>query len=465
MMMKTFERRILLILVSLAAVFSLVILVGSLVGLPSPVLTAQRAAAGQAGEDLYQVGARGSLTLTFPSPVDPESFETHISMSPSAAGKFLWNGESRQSVSFQPSEPLKPSQHYLVHLAAGLKGQNGLTLRHSVSWEVEVREEEILYLAPSQAPELWMVSADGQNRIQLSSSEGNVYDFGVSPDGEKIVFSVKNEQQGMDLWEVDRSGKPAKLLLPCGADWCFHPALAPDGTKLVYSRGRASGLQEGAAGAPNLWQLDLDDHKTNVLFSDANIGGEDAEWSPDGRFLAFMDKVSAGLRVLDFDSKKDYLVESGAETAFTWSPDSQALLYTLSTDQEDQPSILIYRWDAQTQHSTHLLGDEDSQPVDYSAPGMTSDGKWLVVARRLMAGPAGKQLWLFRSDGSQREPITDDVLSSYGGCHWNLDGTRLVFQRLALGTSDSTPQLMTWNRLDQKMVVVVEDAFQPAWIP
>lgn len=63
---------------------------------------------------------------------------------------------------------------------------------------------------------------------------------------------------------------------------------------------------------------------------------DSAQWSPDGKFIAYLDAVSSGtgtLHVIDIATTLDTLVASGVagDPAPTWSPDSQRLAYCAST--------------------------------------------------------------------------------------------------------------------------------------
>ena len=80
--------------------------------------------------------------------------------------------------------------------------------------------------------------------MQLTNTSGRVFDFNVSPDGERIAFSSYDDQGGISLWTVDRSGN-AQILLDCGEDWCINPDFSPDGSKLAYVR-RSAGISEGS---------------------------------------------------------------------------------------------------------------------------------------------------------------------------------------------------------------------------
>lgn len=450
------------ILLALVVLAGLAFFAIALWGLPAPRLE------GNSGKSTL-TGAYGPLTLEFTLPVDPASVETRLRLDPAVEGHFTWDA-ARRRVSFWPARPLTPGKTYTLRLDTGARSSTGLVLRRVQNWQVEVRQAAVLYLSPSQAPELWQVSADGQNRVQLTQTGGKVFDYSTDQAGARIVYAERNNQQGIDLWEMNAAGSQGKLILPCGTDWCINPIYAPEGSanagQIIYSRRKYSGMPGSEPGAPQLWRLNLDSGSTDAFGLDINTSASSPAWSPDGRFLAFVDEASGGVRVLDLQAKSNVLLPASVGAAFQWSPDSQKIYYTGAGAAEEQPYISVYVADAQSGKSQILLGENnDETTLDYSVPDLTPDGQWLAVARRPVDGSPAKQLWLQRLDGSQRQSITNDALVNHAAYHWDPSGELLVFQQFSLGQSRSQPQVQVWNRSTNAFTALAEDAFQPHWRP
>lgn len=400
--------------------------------------------------------------LVFQSPMQPESIESHLTIDPPVKGHFQWNGAQSQSISFWPDGPMTPGKHYSIHLALGARSQQGLPMLGEQTWTVTVRSPAVLYLAPSRNSELWQVDSDGKNPIRLTSTNGGVYSYDVSLDGEQIIYSARNSQKGYDLWQVDRSGTTTSLLLPCGADWCIDPAIAPDGSRVAYSRRQFSGVPGGAPNTPRLWMLDRTTGSTKPMYVDPNTAGSSPAWSPDGRYLAFFDDPAQSVRVLDLSTKKDFSIAAGIGASFAWSADSRRIYFSSSQAGEEGPAVIVGVVDVQTQQPGTWLSEEG---VDYTAPVFTPNGAWAVIARREVIGAPGKQLWLMRADTRDVQSITSDPLSNYGGVHWDPTGMRLVYQRLTLNDSGSQPEVGLWDRATGQLLSLAKDAYQPDWLP
>lgn len=323
---------------------------------------------------------------------------------------------------------------------------------------------EILYLYPSRQPDLWITPAAGGQPLQLTRSGGKVLDAAPAAGGDLIYYTQKNEQNGADLWQVGRDGQSAVKILDCGPDLCTAAAPSPDGKHLAYQRRRAGMTPQGGMGAPQVWLLTLLDGSTDLLLADPNLHGIEPAWSPDGLRLAFYDEASVGVWLVQMADRQTHLIPTDTWLGVTWQPDGGKMFYLQLRGGGEVPVEQVQALRLADGQSDRFLG-EDPPEEDYSLPVFSSDGQWMVIAARAAGSSTPRQLWLSRADGSQRQEIVVDRTASYAAYSWSPNGTRLVFQRLDVGSSSARPEVWVWERESGHLTLIAQDASRPRWLP
>lgn len=454
-------RWLLWFILAMLAGFGLVAGARLLIGLPAPTFLPQGGL----------VGARGPLALQFNEPILAESLTGRLSLV-SPGGQAV---DGRVEISavgdttlarFWPASPLVEGEVYKLALAAGVQSSSGLALRQAQEWPVQVRRVEVVYLSSTEAPDLWAALPDGSAARPLTNTSGRVYDYDVSPDGEWLIYSALNEQQGADLWRVGRAGGQPELLLPCQADLCANPSIAPDGQRMVFSRRQVSGLPGQPAGAPNLWLMNLGDLNLDLLLPDPNVTGYQAAWSPDGRFLAFQDALVEQFYVVDWQARSLAAYPASQNGALTWFAGSDRLFFSRIQGGGDdtRPYVQVFVLNVLTGQEEQVLG-EDFGLYDFSLPAESPDGVWLAVGLRRVDGGPGKGLWRMHLDGSQPELISAGDIFANGAYSWDLTGRQLLFQRVELGSSSARPAVWVWAEGSSAPLLVAQDAVLPRWLP
>ncbi len=139
--------------------------------------------------------------------------------------------------------------------------------------------------------------------------------------------------------------------------------ISPDGSRIVYqlSRARAADEKPGPA-VPELWTVPARGGGPS-RFTTGPDGDRSAQWSPDGRTIAFLSRRPAG------DPAQIHLIGAGggeavrltsAETsvsAFKWSPDGKRIAYTATdpkTKEEQEAEKKGHDWTVADRNYKHM---------------------------------------------------------------------------------------------------------------
>ena len=248
---------------ALVIIISVVILIGTWEGVQVNIITAD-----ESGE----IGPRSTVLLKFSEPVNQTVAQSLFSIQPESPGKLDW--VDTKTLRFTPLKPLQPGIDYHIQMKAGYLGNKNLLLRFGHLWTLHVRQPQIAYLASiNNNIQLWTVDLDGKSPHQIGNFNKAIFDFDAAPNGEYLVFSALNDNQGADLWYVDRNGSSLRLLVLCGADRCTSPTISPDSQQVAYTREAAPITPSMPTGAPRTWVVNIQSEENRPLYSDPQIIG------------------------------------------------------------------------------------------------------------------------------------------------------------------------------------------------
>jgi len=279
--------------------------------------------------------------------------------------------------------------------------------------------------------DIWMVSTDGSQDIQLTSSPDGESRARWSPDGKWISFlSSRGEVKGSQVWLMDRRGGEGKRLTEIKGGVSDY-AWSPDSRRLLLTltdpdaedTGKIKTVKpyvidryqykEDVSGYrykkqhTHLYLFDVVSHKLDTL-TRGNYDEESAVWSPDGTQIAFVSNRTAdpdqnentdiwiiaaspvmmtsaqpggGTAGQARGGMRQLTTWKGSDNSPRWSPDGSMIAYTRSLSDEDyhmydEPVLCVV---AAAGGEPRLLSRALDRPV--FNPRWAPDGKtiWALV--------------------------------------------------------------------------------------
>ena len=215
--------------------------------------------------------------------------------------------------------------------------------------------------------DVWMVSWDGTQTVQLTNTPEGESSARFSPDGKFITFiSSRMGEKNSQLWLMDRRGGEAKKITDIKGDLEEY-VWSPDGKKIAmvikdqdfsdtaktktrnpfvmdryHFKEDIEGYIENRYS--HLYVFDIASKKTDTL-TKGNYDEGSPVWSPDGKQLAFVSNRSSdpdrndNTDIWIIDAKpgaalKQITTWPGAERDPQWSPDGKLIAYLQSSSNE-----------------------------------------------------------------------------------------------------------------------------------
>ncbi|MFO7584146.1 MAG: hypothetical protein R6W69_05395 [Anaerolineales bacterium] len=210
---------------------------------------------------------------------------------------------------------------WVYHLASG---ESRLLLDESVadSRILAWADANFLYLQTNMLTDPRVLLADARaGRFHETSLPATIYHMDTAP---RVVLYALTDGIGLgsQLWRPGATGP----LLNLPDEIIAFARFSPDGSQVAYIA-----MPDSTAVFPpgELWLLDVDSGTRRALFeADAGRGFSPA-WSPDGRWLAFVDRQRR-LVLLAPESGESLIVGHQILHTPAWSPDSQGVFFAIA---------------------------------------------------------------------------------------------------------------------------------------
>jgi serine/threonine-protein kinase len=291
--------------------------------------------------------------------------------------------------------------------------EGGSSPRYSPTGHLTYVRSDMLMAAPFDLTSLEVTGEPIAVLEELSVNIGGVSHLAFAEDGSLVYLSIQEATDRKLVW-VDREG--SESLLTEERRTYATPRISPDGSRIAFC------VYEG--GMPDsVWIYDTEDD----FFRRMTFEGETRDcapvWSPDGEWIAFQSTREGERRIYrqlaDRSGPEELLLSSPfLQVPTGWSPDGSVFTYF-----EARPESSYDIWSIST--------DSDSEPQillatpDYDCcSAFSPDGRWMAYVSGDMSRT---QIFVRPFPGSG---VTQLVSGEEGGGEpiWSADGTELFYR-------------------------------------
>jgi tricorn protease len=269
-------------------------------------------------------GGQANILYTF----DLKTYETkRISEGPRASRDPMWIGNTI----YYNSDKDGHFNLYAYEVASGKTMQATMGRIWDVRWPSSDNESRIVYesngelqifdvKAKKNTPLSINVPDDGLNRRASRIPVANfIEDVGLSPKGERVLFCARG-----DIFTAPVEKGATRNLTHSSNAHDKYPRWSPDGSRIAFISDKT--------GEEEIWVIAQDGlTPAEQLTSNSKAMRYPAEWSADGKHLAFGDKDGKVFILTLADKKITQIADSpsGQITNYTWSPRGNFLAFSM----------------------------------------------------------------------------------------------------------------------------------------
>jgi TolB protein len=200
--------------------------------------------------------------------------------------------------------------------------------------------------------EIYRMDADGKNQVNISNHPSNDYLPDWSPDGNKIVFTSDRDHKESEIYTMNQDGS-GTVRITTNELFEEVPTWSVDGNKILFTR---QILEQDSAQTSNGEIFMMDKNGKNEKRLTHKKGYDSgAKFSPDGKKIAFYgpnDQENSELFIMNADGSNMINLTNDAIEDYSpsWSPDGRWIAYTSGTS----PQYDVWIIDVTTQRKIRL---------------------------------------------------------------------------------------------------------------
>ena len=342
--------------------------------------------------------------------------------------------------------------------------ENFSLLGKSQKTAFNLENAQITYLAIDEAyhRQLYLIPATGGEVRQITNGKTGVWNYSVSPDGTRLIYSAPDNGIGSELWLWQSKMSAPEKILSCPEESCSDVLWSPNTAQILYSR-LEFGDDQAYLGIPSLWWLDLESLETQPLFQDTQLPGYNPRWSFDGNWLSYTSASPQEIQIYNIQKGERQSLPTEIGSAAVWSPNAPQFLLA---DIQQLGDIYLSKISLYTLADSHLTPLPSAENFDDNNPAWSPDGEWISFSRAEWASgraPSGDQLWISHADGSDAHPLTDDTETTHATASWSADGRYLLYRAYAVKNTDAPSQIRILDLESGEIIQVAAPGENPSW--
>jgi TolB protein len=247
------------------------------------------------------------------------------------------------------------------------------------------------------------MAADGSDVRQLTNEPGRDYEPDASPDGKRVVFAsqrASGDSAQLHLMDSDGSNvrrltssaeAAANRVLDDYAEW------SPDGKSIAFQR--TSIPEEGKADA-DIWLLEVETGQERPLTVTPNVWDSTPTFTADGNAIIFESNRGGSFELyrlpLDGGEAVRLMEREGNESEAKASPDGKQIAFVSDQDGDFD----VYVMDADGGNVRALTSAEGND----RCPQFSPDGKRIAFSSERDGNP---EIYVMNADGSDQRRLTE----------------------------------------------------------